>query len=168
MWGRKIAGADEYAGFEDYLRTHDCVVLQDVDGHDHIGGGRAFNHSALYWHKQPTVPGPQEGKGGGDGGHKSRAIADNTGSETKNLSESVQDIISNMKTHSICVDNSIKRYQKGIKVLVSVTRINPGRKEPARVIMHDFSNKKVGYKQRPNAPRMPPAPTNAPLTTHPW
>lgn len=108
------------------------MVLQDVDGHDHIGGGRAFNHSALYWHKKPAVPSPREGECVGDSGYKSRAITDNTESETKTLGESVKDIISNMKTHSICVGNSIKRYQKGIRALVSVARINldTGRYQP--------------------------------------
>lgn len=131
MRGRKIAGADENAGFEDYIRTHECVVLQDVDGHDHIGGGRAFNHSALYWHKQLAAPDMSElaRKGcGPDVGDKSRgAITNNTSSKTKPLDEGVQEIISNMKTHSICFGNSeilIKRYQKGINVLVTVTKIN--------------------------------------------
>lgn len=129
--GRKIAGADEYAGFEDYVRTHECVVLQDVDGHDHIGGGRAFNHSALYWHKQLAVPDMGElgrkecGPGAGD---KPRgAITDSTGSKTKDLDEGVQEVISNIKTHSICFGNSeilIKQYQKGTNVLLSVTKIN--------------------------------------------
>lgn len=46
------------------MNTHNCVVLRDVDGHDHIGNGRAFNHSALYWHKQELVaPDPGELKG---------------------------------------------------------------------------------------------------------
>lgn len=103
-------GVGEFTGFEDYVRTHECVVLQDVDGHDHIGGGRAFNHSALYWHKrEPVIPTPGElGRGGSVpviGGESGQTILDKTGGETKNLDENVQEITSNMKDYSICVGN---------------------------------------------------------------
>lgn len=124
------------------------MVLEDVDGHDHIGGGRAFNHSALYWHKrEPVIPESGElgleGSALDYGGESAQVILDKTDDGTKNLDENVQEITSNMKDYSICVRNFekilIKRYQKGPTVC------SRGQDEffhltesSTRVIMYDF------------------------------
>ncbi|KAI5843363.1 hypothetical protein DFP73DRAFT_551709 [Morchella snyderi] len=52
----KINAAAAYPEFVECLRECDAVVLTGVDGSEDIGGGRAFNHTALYVRREKPLP----------------------------------------------------------------------------------------------------------------
>lgn len=102
-------GTNEYSELKDYVRDSNYLVLKNVDKHDDIGNGRAFNHSALYWRKRMSVASSP-----GNAGHTeeiqrvhkkvNRALVENNEDMVKELDEGIQEIILNIKDYNIYID----------------------------------------------------------------
>lgn len=144
--GRRVGRGDEYRVFKEYLRDWECLVLKGVDGHDQIGGGRAFNHSAIYWQKRELVGSDSGGAKGVEGlecGPEKRGSGPLVGKpegEAEGLDEGVQDIISNIKDYTICIGSS-QHIDQGVTGGIDPCLEDPSRIDNQGMDFHQFSER---------------------------